>query len=64
MFTPSRRFRRDYAWLFRRDPLAANALLLLVEIADERSRVHFDGPTETELAQLMAVRFADPRLTR
>lgn len=61
MFTPSRRFRCDYDRLFRRDPLAANVLLLLAEIADERGRVHFDGAPEAELARLMAVRFADPR---
>ncbi len=61
MFKVNRRFRRDYDRLFRKDPAAANVLLLLAELADERGEVHFDGPPEVELARLMAARFADPR---
>jgi hypothetical protein len=34
MFTPNRRFRRDYDNLFRKDPLTANTFLLLAELAD------------------------------
>jgi len=61
MFKPSRRFRRDYDRLFRRDPLAANVFLLLSELADERGRVHFDGQPEAEIAVILAARFEDPR---
>lgn len=60
-FFPNRQFRRDYDRLFRKDPAAANVLLLLAELADERGEVHFDGPPEAELAVLMAARFEDPR---
>lgn len=42
-FTPSRHFRRQYDRVFRRDPLAANVLLLLSELADEKGAVAF-GP--------------------
>ncbi len=61
VFRPSRRFRRHYDRIFRRDPLAANVLLLLAELADDQGQVHFDGPPEVELAVLMAARFEDPR---
>lgn len=54
----SRRFRRDYDRLFRRDPLAANVLLLLCELADEKGQVETD---EAELSRLMTARFDDPR---
>ena len=57
-FSPSRRFRRDYNKLFRHDPLAANMMLLLCELADEKGQVKTD---EAELARLMAARFDDPR---
>ena len=56
-FSPSRRFRRDYDRLFRKDPAAANVFLLLTELADERGQVKTD---ETELARLVAARFSDP----
>jgi len=57
-FTPSRRFRRDYDRTFKKDPLAANLLLLLRELADEHGRIKTD---EAELARLMASRFDNPR---
>ena len=57
-FTPSRKFKRDYDKLFRHDPLAANMMLHLCELADERGQVKTD---EVELARLMAARFSDPR---
>lgn len=57
-FTPSRRFRRDYDHLFRKNPAAANVFLLLAELADEKGQVVTD---ERELQGLMAVRFEDPR---
>ena len=57
-FFPSRRFRRDYNKLFRHDPLAANMMLLLCELADEKGQVKTD---DAELARLMAARFDDPR---
>ena len=57
-FTPSRRFRRDYDRIFRKDPAAANVFLLLAELVDERGHVKTD---EAELARLMAMRFDDPK---
>ena len=57
-FRPSRRFRRDYDRLFRKNPAAANMLLLLCELADEKGQVKTD---EAELACLMAAHFEDPR---
>jgi hypothetical protein len=61
-FTPSRRFRRDYDRLFRKDPAAANVMLLLAELADEKGQVRFDNPDPVaEIAGLIAARFIDPR---
>ena len=57
-FTPNRKFRRDYARLFKRDPQAANLFLLLAELANEKGQVETDP---AELAELMAARFEDPR---
>ena len=61
-FAPSRRFRRDYDRLFRKDPAAANVLLLLAELADEHGETRFDNPDPAaEIQRLMAARFTDPR---
>lgn len=60
-FTPNRHFRRDYKKIFRKSPEAANMLLLLCELADERGQVHLGPDPEGELAQLLAARFEDPR---
>lgn len=61
-FTPSRRFRRDYDRLFRKDPAAANVFLLLAELADEKGQIRIENPfPEAEIARLMAARFDDPR---
>ena len=61
-FTPTRRFRRDYDRIFRRDPAAANVMLLLAELANERGEVRFDNPDSAmEIQRLLAVRFDDCR---
>lgn len=60
-FTPGRKFKRHYDRLFRKDPAAANVLLLLAEIADKRGEVRFGPFPEAEIQQLMAARFDDPR---
>lgn len=60
-FTPNRKFRRDYNRLFRKDPAAANMLLLLCELADEHGQVR---TTDAELASLMTLRFEDPAAYR
>ncbi len=61
-FTPSRRFRREYAKAFRKNPLAANLLLLMAELADEKGQVRFETAfPEAEIQKLMAARFSDPR---
>ena len=57
-FIPNRRFRRDYDQLFKQDPAAANMMLLLCELADEKGQVKLD---EEELTRLMEARFDDPR---
>jgi hypothetical protein len=60
-FTPNRRFRRNYDRIFRKDPAAANLLLLMAELANERGEVRLDAFPEMELQKLMAARFDDPR---
>jgi hypothetical protein len=61
-FSPSRRFRRDYDRLFRKDPAAANMMLLFCEIADEHGEVRLETSfPEVEIQRLMAARFTDPR---
>lgn len=61
-FAPSRRFRRDYDHLFRKDPAAANMMLLLCELADREGEVRLESPfPEVEIQRLMAARFEDPR---
>lgn len=60
-FIPTRRFRRDYDRIFRKDPLAANTFLLLCEIADEKGQVILPSPPEEELQRLLKARFDDPR---
>lgn len=53
----SKKFKRDYDRAFRSDPLAANLLLLITELADSKGQVITDP---AELALLMAARFDDP----
>lgn len=61
-FTPNRHFRRDYDRIFKQDPAAANVLLLLAEIADERGEIRFNtSDPAAEIQRLMAARFTDPR---
>ncbi len=61
-FTPPRHFRRDYDRLFRKDPAAANVMLLLCELADEKGQVRLTSPfPEVEIQRLMTARFDNPR---
>ena len=55
-FTPNRKFRRKYDRIYRQDPMVANTLLLLCEMANERGQVK---TSPEELAELMAARFED-----
>jgi len=58
--TLSRKFRRDYDRLFRKDPAAANLMLLLSELADSKNgQVHLGPRPDDELQALMAARFGD-----
>ena len=57
-FKPNRKFRRQYDKIFSQNPLAANTFLLICELADEKGQVVTD---EKEIAELMAIRFNDPR---
>ncbi len=61
MLKPNRKFKRDYDHLFRKDPAAANLLLLMAELANERGAVELGEFPEVELQKLMAARFDDPR---
>lgn len=58
-FKPNRKFRKDYNRLFKKDPAAANALLLLCELADEKGQIFVKD--EMEIAELLAARFEDPK---
>jgi hypothetical protein len=58
---PSRRFKRGYDRIFKRDPAAANVFLLLAELADEKGHVRLGPCPEAEIQQLMAARFDDCR---
>jgi hypothetical protein len=60
-FSPSRQFRRAYDKAFKRDPGAANVLLLLAELADEKGQVSLGPCPEADIQKLMAARFDDPR---
>ena len=57
----NRKFRRDYDRLFRHNPAAANLLLLLAELADERGQVRLGPCPESEIANLMEACFDDPK---
>lgn len=58
-FISSGKFRRDYDRLFRKNPAAANLLLLLSELSGANGQVHLGPCPEAELQQLMAGRFDD-----
>ena len=57
-FRPNRKFRKIYDRIFQKNPLAANAFLLLCELADEKGQVVFKDPV-TDLQELMVVRFGE-----
>lgn len=61
MFVANRIFRRDYNRLFNRNPVAANILLLLAELADEKGRVCLGPNPEAEIANLLDARFDNAR---
>lgn len=56
-FKPSRKFKKDYDRIFKKDPLAANTFLLICELADEKGQVE---TSPEELAVLFTARFEDP----
>ena len=57
-FKPNRKFKRKYDRLFKKNPLSANTLLLLCELADKNGQVVLKS--EEEMAVLLAARFEDP----
>jgi hypothetical protein len=61
MFKPNRLFRSDYNRLFRKDPEAANTLLLLAELADDKGQVKLGPCPEVEIQQLLVARFEDKK---
>jgi len=61
-FKPGRKFRKEYDRIFKDDPEAANVLLLLCELANERGEILLETPfPEAELQRLIAARFDDPK---
>jgi len=62
MIIQDRKFRREYDSLFKKEPLAANVMLLLCELADEKGIIEFEAnfPTDAEIKRLLQVRFNDP----
>ena len=61
-FIPNKAFKKDYDKLFKEDPLQANILLLLCEIADKKGNIIFkknEDPIST-MMKLMDARFNDP----
>ena len=57
-FQPNHKFKRDYDRLFKKDPIAANTLLILCELANDKGEVFVKD--ESQITELMAVRFNDP----
>lgn len=57
----SGKFRRDYNRLFKRDPAAANLMLLLSKLADQNGQVLLGPYPEVEHQSLMAARFDNCR---
>ena len=61
-FIPNRQFKRRYKKLFRTDPLAANVMLLLAELANDAGEIVFGNvDPAVEIQKLMLARFDDPR---
>ena len=56
-FKPNRNFRRKYDKLFKKDPLAANTFLLILELSNENGEV---TTNPEELLSLLVARFNDP----
>ena len=57
-FTPNRHFRRRYNKMFRTDPLAANVMLLLAELANDSGQIRFENnDPAVEIRHLMLARF-------
>jgi len=54
---PDRKFKERYDRVFRKNPMAANMLLLIFELANGKGRVQ---TTEEEIAALFNARFSDP----
>ena len=63
-FKLSRKFKKEYDRIFKRDPLAANTFLLLCELANEEGQVKLAGTSEGEVGEevqkLLIARFNDP----
>ena len=60
-FKPNKKFKKDYDKLFKKDPLQANMLLLMCELANENGEVIFPKNIDCtkEIGKLMKIRFSD-----
>jgi len=59
----NKNFKKDYDKIFKEDPIAANMLLLLFDLADRKGNVEIEGTEEESavvLSELMNARFEDP----
>lgn len=61
MFKPTNFFKKDYDKLFKKDPIDANMLLLLCELANEKGEVIIHGNVNLKLKHLTNQRFKDPK---
>lgn len=55
-------FKKDYDKIFKEDPAAANIFLLLVELANDKGEVRFNGTEDQandEVLALVNARFSD-----
>ena len=57
-------FKKDYNLIFKEDPIAANMMLLFMEIANKEGQVILEGDEQKQakqISKLMNARFNDPR---
>jgi len=56
-FIPNKQLKKRYDRAFAKNPMGANVLLLIAELANDKGRVK---TTEEELTVLFNARFSDP----
>ncbi len=59
----NKKFKKDYKKIFKKDPLAANMMLLFLDLSDENGQFCLEGDEQEQaeqISQLMDARFDDP----